>query len=115
MRFLESQEFPEFEWNERKSESNLEKHGFDFDDAISVFEQPHLVDPCDFPDEERLLAIGLLEGVEIAVIYTIRNQNCRVISARRARKNERRAYHQAIRWLEGEGQDRLGTGQKPDR
>ena len=42
--------------------------------------------------EKRILAIGLLEDVEITVIYTTRGETIRIISARRARRNERKKY-----------------------
>jgi len=43
--------------------------------------------------EVRWIAIGLLDNVEIAVIYTMRGEAIRLITARRARQNERDAYH----------------------
>ena len=97
--------FVEFEWDETKQESNLEKHGIDFDDAIGLFEQPYLVAKSNVPEEERFMAIGIVNNVEIAVIYTIRDENCRLISARRARRYERDAYHKAISRLKDQGQD----------
>lgn len=84
-----------FEWNDGKAEANLEKHGIDFEDAIRVFESPTLEVRSDREGEERWKAVGLLEGIEIVVVYTPRGTYRRIISARRARKNERGAYHQA--------------------
>lgn len=85
----------EFEWHDRKAEANLKKHGIDFEDAILIFEGATLEVRSDHEGEERYKAIGLLEGIEIAVIYTPRGSSRRIISARRARKNERATYHQA--------------------
>lgn len=82
-----------YEWDERKRLSNLEKHGFDFFDVIDVFEAPHVVTPSshDKP-EERSLATGILEGRFVTVVYTMRDENVRVISFRRARHEERETY-----------------------
>ena len=90
------QDFDLFEWNDEKCELNFEKHHIDFDDAITIFGGPIIRKRSDRDGETRHLAVGLLEGIEIAVIYTERNGVCRVISARRARKNEREAYHEAF-------------------
>jgi uncharacterized DUF497 family protein len=84
----------EFEWDEKKSTSNQEKHGISFDDAMGIFDVPTLETPSDSRGEARYKAIGIVDGRELAVIYTLRNDSYRIISARRARKNERRAYHQ---------------------
>jgi uncharacterized DUF497 family protein len=82
----------EFEWDPDKSEANLGKHGIDFAGAARVFDGPVLEERSDRGDEERWKAVGLVEDREIAVIYTLREGRCRIISARRARRNERRAY-----------------------
>jgi uncharacterized DUF497 family protein len=81
-----------FEWGERKRRSNLEKHDLDFLDASAVFEEPHLVIPSPHQSEERFLAIGLLEGRYVTVVYTVRAKAIRVISFRRARHEERQKY-----------------------
>ncbi|MGE5516960.1 MAG: BrnT family toxin [Bacteroidota bacterium] len=47
-------------------------------------------------EEPRFVAVGMVQGVEIAVVFTDRGTVIRLISARRARKNEREAYHQAF-------------------
>lgn len=83
------------EWHDEKAEANLKKHGIDFEDAISIFDGPVLEVRSDREGEERWKALGLLEGIEIAVTYTPRGSFRRIISARRARRNERDAYHQA--------------------
>jgi uncharacterized protein len=85
----------EFEWEEAKAAKNLEKHQISFEDAISIFESPVLEVSSDREGEKRWKAIGAVEGREIAVIYTLRGDRYRIISARRARINERRAYRQA--------------------
>ena len=85
----------EFEWDPLKATSNVEKHGIDFEDAISIFAGSVLEFPSDRADEERWVAVGMVHGREVAVVYTVRNGVYRIISARRARENERAAYHQA--------------------
>jgi uncharacterized DUF497 family protein len=85
-----------FEWDDAKNASNVEKHGIDFEDAIAIFEKPVLVLPSSRSGEVRWVAIGLTDdGTEIAVVHTLRGEAVRVISARRARTNERTAYRQA--------------------
>jgi len=85
----------EFEWDNAKNETNVAKHGIDFEDAIEIWERPVLVSPSHRGGEDRWIAIGVIEGVEIAVVYTERGTARRLISARRARTHERTAYHQA--------------------
>ena len=84
-----------FEWDERKWLSNLEKHGLDFLDVIEVFEAPHVVASSTYNGrEERFLATGVLRGRHVTIVYAIRSKAIRVISFRRARHEERRAYEE---------------------
>lgn len=85
----------DFEWDDAKNVSNLDKHGIDFEDAVAIWERPVLVSLSPRGGEDRWIAIGMVDGMEIAVVYTERGTAKRLISARRARTNERRAYHQA--------------------
>lgn len=85
----------DFEWDDHKATGNLVKHGIDFEDAISIFAGPVLEFASDRQGEPRRVAIGMLEDREITVVYTIRGGVYRIISARRARRRERQAYHQA--------------------
>ena len=62
-----------FEWDPQKQNTPLEKHGIDFSNAIRIFAAPALEMPLNHPTENRWLAIGILDGYEIAVIYAIRN------------------------------------------
>jgi hypothetical protein len=94
-----------FEWDPQKAASNRRKHGIDFDDAIEVFYRPSLIRRSDRNKEERWLAIGESEGRVIAVAFTWRGDTLRIISARRARKNEKRTYHQAKVGRASERQD----------
>jgi uncharacterized protein len=94
-----------FEWDDDKSRANLGKHGIDFDDAIEVFYGPIVVRQSDRNNEERWLAIGSLEDRLITVVFTRRTDVIRIISARRARKNEEREYRNAKMGRPAEGQD----------
>jgi uncharacterized DUF497 family protein len=94
-----------FDWDEQKNELNRVKHGIDFDDAIEIFYGPIILRRSDRNDEERWLAIGSLEDRLIAVAFTLRADIVRIISARRARKNEEREYRNAKVGRSPEGQD----------
>jgi uncharacterized protein len=82
-----------FEWDEQKRLANLEKHSLDFFDVLEVFEAPHIKVPSTYSgEEERFLAIGLLKGRYVTVIFTTRSESMRIISFRRARHEERQKY-----------------------
>jgi uncharacterized DUF497 family protein len=81
-----------FEWDETKRESNLAKHLIDFADAVQIFEGPVFEKVQRRHGENRRLAVGLLEDVQIVVIYAMRGKYRRIISARRANRNERQDY-----------------------
>lgn len=85
----------EYEWDHNKAHSNLRKHGIQFADAVSVFNDNFaIIISGDHPDEERFIIIGLDFFRRILVIaYTYRDQNTiRIISARKANKIERQQY-----------------------
>jgi uncharacterized DUF497 family protein len=87
---------PTFEWDEAKREAVWQKHGIDFAVAIEIFAGEPAIWRTASDVEERWLAIGEIEGREIAVIFTWREESIRVITARRARIDERRKYHQSL-------------------
>ena len=97
--------FGAYEWDARKRLQNIERHGIDFEDVTRVFEGPILTVQSDRGNEKRYVALGILDDIEIAVVYTIRSHACRIISARRARQNERKAYHEAFGGEAEAGQD----------
>jgi uncharacterized DUF497 family protein len=94
-----------FEWDEAKSKANFEKHGYDFDDASQILYGPVILRRSDRNNEERWIAVGSLGERLIALIFTRREDLIRIISARRARKNEERAYRNAKLGRSTEGQD----------
>ena len=81
-----------FEWDESKRQANLAKHHIDFWDAKQVFDGPVFERVDNRHGEDRLLAIGLMEGIEIVVVYAMRGNRRRIISARRANRDERQDY-----------------------
>jgi uncharacterized DUF497 family protein len=83
----------EFEWDEQKRLANLAKHGIDFEDAIHIFAGHGLVRRSDRDGERRFVAVGEVQGRVVAVVYTVRNEVYRVISARRGTRNEARNYN----------------------
>ena len=94
-----------FDWDERKNLLNFAKHGIDFDDASEIFYGPIILRQSDRNNEERWIAIGSLEERLITVVFTRRTDVIRIISARRARKNEEREYRNAKVGRSPEGQD----------
>lgn len=88
----------EFEWDENKRIANARKHGIDFMDAASIFEDEIVVIPDDrFDyDEMRYIAFGLLNSKVIAVAFTERSEKICLISARKALKHEENHYFEQI-------------------
>ena len=84
-----------FEWDDQKRALNLVKHDIDFDSAAEVFYGPIILRRSDRNNEERWTALGYSEGRLIVVVFTMRASTIRIISARRARKNEEREYRNA--------------------
>ena len=85
------------EWDEAKV--NLKKHGIHFPDAEAVLFDPNAIsfEDEDAEGEQRNVAMGLDHlGRVLVVVYTYRGENIRLISARRATQNERRAYESGI-------------------
>ncbi len=87
----------EFEWDRKKAESNLKKHGVDFADAALVLFDELAVSISDQDEKEaRFISIGAdAMGRTLVVIYTWRGDRVRLISARRATSQERRKYEGA--------------------
>jgi len=86
----------EFEWDPAKAESNLAKHGVNFDRARLVFEDFFAYEHCHFDSasgEIRTLISGDVNGGILTVVYTERGDRIRIISARKATTNERNRYY----------------------
>ena len=85
-----------FQWDPRKAVANLDKHGIDFADATGVLEDPRgFTMPEPHPHEERFITLGLDPiGRVLVVVWTPRDEDIRLISARKATRAERRQYEE---------------------
>ena len=90
-----------FEWDAAKDNINFEKHGLSFALASKVFDdKKHISIPDERKDykEIRYITTGVIYGVAITVVHTYRKKGDkeinRIISARKASKNERRKYYE---------------------
>jgi uncharacterized DUF497 family protein len=86
-----------FEWDEKKSAANQNKHGVSFDEAKSVFTDQFarlISDPDHSDDEDRFILLGTsIHSRLLVVCHCIRkNDSIRIISARKADKQEREIY-----------------------
>ncbi len=87
------------EWDDQKNARNIAKHGIDFIDVADMFNHPMLVLRDERVDygEERWIGIGWMQRLIGVVVYTERNGDViRIISARKATKNEVRLYEQSL-------------------
>ncbi|MGH7898037.1 MAG: BrnT family toxin [Candidatus Binatia bacterium] len=84
----------DYEWDEEKAKENLRKHGVDFADAVTVFEDDLAVTiPDSSADEERFVTVGTdAMGRTLVIVYVWRDERIRPISARKATHTERRQY-----------------------
>jgi uncharacterized protein len=84
-----------FEWDDVKSSSNLEKHGISFESASRLWEDPQKLEvAARCIDEPRYAIIAQYKEKIWTVIYTLRNGRIRIISARRAREQEETHYYE---------------------
>jgi uncharacterized DUF497 family protein len=83
----------DYEWDENKREVNIAKHSLDFRDGIAMFDGRPVYNYRSVRGEEgRIVTVGLLVGRFVAVVWTERGSAIRLISMRRARDEEKRAY-----------------------
>ncbi len=88
-----------FTWDPQKNLANVRRHAIAFGDAVRIFEGPTVERVDDRFDygEIRVYAIGLVNGIEITVIYPDReNEERHIISAWRSEPHERRNYWQNL-------------------
>lgn len=88
----------QFEWDDHKEKINITKHGLDFETAARVFEDENRLEMYDEEHseyEDRYITIGLIDDIMcvIMVVYTEREEAVRIISARKATKQEREMYY----------------------
>jgi hypothetical protein len=88
----------EFEWNPEKAAINLRKHNISFQEAATVFDDSLSVtfpDPDHSIGENRYVIIGMSRSEKLLVVSHTDRENCtRIISARRATRQERRFYEE---------------------
>ena len=82
-----------FEYDEAKSKANKEKHGIDFEEAQALWKyKKHFVfDSVYVNGELRHLLVGYIDGICYVAGFTMREDDIRIISVRRCRKNEKDA------------------------
>jgi uncharacterized DUF497 family protein len=87
------------EWDDRKNQINIAKHGIDFLDACKIFENPIItrIDNRIDYKEKRWIGIGKLEEIHVVLVYTKRGKNLRIISIRKANKIERKIYDEKFK------------------
>ncbi|BAU76527.1 BrnT family toxin [Metapseudomonas furukawaii] len=88
-----------FEWDEDKNQANIRKHGIDFNDVPDMFQHPRVVLRDDRTDygEERWISLGWIKALVGVVVYTERRGDViRIISARKATKQEAKRYVESI-------------------
>ncbi len=87
-----------FEWDEEKAAENLGKHGVSFSEASTIFADPlsrTIPDPLHSDEEDRFIILGeSASGHTLVVVHVNREENIRIISARKATPHERRNYEQ---------------------
>lgn len=90
----------QFEWDNKKAQTNENKHGISFDEAKSCFYDPKqiaLYDSAHSDDEDREILVGHSnKGRLLIVVCTIRVDKIRIISARKATKQEVNDYAKGI-------------------
>ena len=83
----------EFEFDDNKSASNKMKHGINFEQAKELWDDPDLIEiPLRTSDEPRFLVVGKIAGKHWSGVITYRADKIRIISVRRARKEEVNIY-----------------------
>lgn len=88
----------QFEWDREKAKKNLKKHGVSFEEASTIFDDPQFISFLDnehSDEEERYITIGISEKLRLLIAaHTERIRRIRIISARKATKNEENFYNE---------------------
>lgn len=91
-----------FEWDEAKNLANKTKHGIDFNEAQTVFFDETAIlfdDPEHSFEEERFIILGMSENANVCIVchcYRRSDSIIRIISARKATKEEKKRYVRGI-------------------
>lgn len=87
-----------FEWDAKKAKKNIKIHDVSFDEASTAFNDDlslTIYDPLHSDEEERFVLVGSsYKNRLLVVIHTERGNKIRIISARKATKNERKQYEE---------------------
>ena len=86
-----------FEWDPDKAAQNEADHAVSFETAQDVFDDPFALEWLDDREdygEDRYIVLGMVDDRLLYVVYTMRNDRIRIISARGAEPHERRRYHE---------------------
>ena len=90
---------PEYEWDPQKATTNLQKHDVSFEEASTIFDDPEFISFIDDEHsvaEERYITIGISHQNRLIIVaHTDRNDTIRIISARKATKNEEKFYFES--------------------
>lgn len=87
-----------FVWDENKNQKNIKDHKISFEEAKTVFYDPHariIYDPDHSKDEDRFIILGLSRLLNLLIVchcYKEEDGTIRIFSARRAAKNEAKDY-----------------------
>ena len=92
----------DFSWDEGKNRENLRKHGISFEEASTAFSDENARlkhDPDHSQDEDRFILLGFsakLRLIVVSHVYRQDGQQIRIVSARKATRNERKQYGQFL-------------------
>ena len=92
----------DFSWDEGKNRENLRKHGISFEEASTAFSDENARlkhDPDHLQDEDRFILLGFsakLWLIVVSHVYRQDGQQIRIVSARKATRNERKQYGQFL-------------------
>lgn len=86
----------EFEYDPRKSKSNKQKHGIDFEESKELWLDVNRLEvQARSDDEPRYALIAMLNEKLWTAFYTTRDNHIRLISVRRSRKGEKELYYES--------------------
>ncbi|MGH8654826.1 MAG: BrnT family toxin [Gammaproteobacteria bacterium] len=88
-----------FKWDEAKRLANIRKHGIDFVECESIFDNFTVTVEDDRFDygEQRFVTFGLLEGRVVSVVHTETPEAIRIVSIRKASKREQALYYKTLK------------------
>jgi len=88
----------QYEWDEAKKLTNIQKHGIDFVEIDTVFagQTVTILDSRFDYGEARFITVGLLKGNAVVIAHTETDEVIRIISVRKATKNEEIRYFKEI-------------------